>query len=128
MIAFGTGLNIEYCPDFADVVAGLLSGDLAVILEVRLGADQEEDGFLVGILAGLLDPLVETVEAALVVDAEDQEDAANSLVEGAHDGPEGLLARLNIPTPTVSQICILTVVSSSMRTVLDWNSTPTVTL
>ena len=128
MIAFGTGLNIEYCPNFADVVAGLLSGDLAVILEVRLGADQEEDGFLVGILAGLLDPLVETVEAALVVDAEDQEDAANSLVEGAHDGPEGLLARLNIPTPTVSQICILTVVSSSMRTVLDWNSTPTVTL
>jgi hypothetical protein len=106
----------------------LFRSDLPVELEVGFGPHQEQHCLLVGIFPGLVDPAVETGEALLVVDAEGEEDAADALVEGTHDGAEGLLAGLSGKASTVSQICSLTCVLSSTRTVLEVNSTPTVTL
>ena len=81
-----------------------------------------------GILASLSDPALEVVEAFLAVDAEGEEDGADSFVEGAHDGSEGFLSGLSRAVVTVSQIWSLTCSFSSTMMVLEVNSTPTVTL
>lgn len=80
------------------------------------------------ILLGLPYPAVQTIEAVLIVDAEGEEYAAYSFIEGAHDGSECFLSCLSMERCTVSQIWSFTWVFSSILTVLDVNSTPTVTL
>ncbi len=71
-----------------------LDCDFAVELKVGLGANEEEDSLLVSIFSGLLDPALQTLKGLLVVNAEGEEDAADALVEGSHDGPKGLLTSL----------------------------------
>ena len=107
---------------------GLFRCHLPVELQVRLRPNKKQNGLLMRILACLPDPAIQAGEAFLVIDAKSEEDAADALVEGAHDGPEGFLSGLARQLLTVSQICSLTCVLSSILTVLEVNSTPTVTL
>lgn len=80
------------------------------------------------ILSSFFDPTLETVEAFLAVDTEGKENSAYSFVKGPHDGSESFLTSLIEVRFTVSHICSLTWVLSSILMVLEVNSTPTVTL
>ena len=81
-----------------------------------------------GVLSRLFGPPIKTGKALLVVNAEGEEYSTNSFIEGTHDGSKGFLTGLSNYCFTVSQICNLTCVFSSILTVFEVNSTPTVTL
>jgi hypothetical protein len=75
-----------------------------------------------------LNPVAEFKEGLVAVDGVDQEDGRDAFVEGADDGFEELLACLFGGRRTVSQICSRTRCFSSISTIFEEYSTPTVTL
>lgn len=72
----------------------LVLGHLAVVDEVALVADEEEDGVFLGVGLHLVHPeLADVVEAERVGEVEDQQDTLTAPVVGTGDRPKALLPR-----------------------------------
>jgi hypothetical protein len=78
-----------------------------------------------GIVLHFVEPLVEALEGLAVGDIEHQEGRNRPFVVGPSYRLEGLLPRLNNPSLTVSQICILMLLFW-VWIILEANSTPRV--
>lgn len=73
---------------------GLFRCHLPVKLQVGLGTDEEQNSLFMRILPCLSDPSIKAGKAFLIIDTKSEEDPADALVEGPHNGPKSFLSGL----------------------------------
>lgn len=126
--SFRTRLNKEHTAYLFQETLSLTRIYFSLALKISLGSDEENNHFFVSVIPDLLHPTPQLQEGLLAIDGVDQEDSRDPFVEGTNDSPKKLLACLNPPLYTVSQICSLTKMRSLIGIILLAYSTPTVTL
>lgn len=123
-----TCLDKEDSSYFSQQIWSLLYFNFSLALEVSLSANKKQNNLFVRVLSELLYPASKLLKGLVAIDRVKQKDSRDSFIEWTNHRPKEFLPCLNPPLSTVSQICSLTNVRSSIDIILLAYSTPTVTL